>query len=182
MEKKLVQMIVDAQHNSDSMYLLIQKFHPLIQKYSRLLHYEDAEYDITAAFIEKIKGWNLLQMRNTDDYTLLKYINKIVKSLACNLHRKHSLSINNQTVSLNQLTEDCPFSSMDVTNDEYHFALYDLFNHLLTPRQNQIIQLIYLKNYSIKQVAAILNITEESIYITHKRALSKLRDYYEASI
>ena len=182
MEQKLMQIIVAAQHDSSSMYLLIQMFHPLIQKYTRLLHYEDAEYDITAAFIEKIKKWNLLLMRNTDDYTLLKYINRIVKSIACNLHRKHSVSINNQTVSLNQISENRPFSSIDSTNDEYLFDLYDLFNHLLTQRQNQIIQLIYLKNYSTKQIAAILKITEESVYITHKRALSKLRDYYEASL
>ena len=182
MEQKLMQMIVAAQHDSNSMYSLIQKFHPLIQKYTRLLHYEDAEYDITAAFIEKIKKWNLLQMRNTDDYTLLKYINKIAKSIACNLHRKHFALINTKTVSLNQMSEDCPFSTIDTTYDEYLFELYDLFNHLLTPRQNQIIQLMYLKNYSIKQVAAIFNITEESIYITHKRALSKLRNYYEASL
>lgn len=182
MEQKLMQMIVAAQHDSNSMYSLIQKFHPLIQKYTRLLHYEDTEYDITTTFIEKIKKWNLLQMRDTDDYTLLKYINKIVKTIACNLHRKHSVSINNQTLSLNQTSEDRLFSSIDSPNDEYLFELYDLFNHLLTPRQNQIIQLMYLKNYSTKQVAAILKITEESVYITHKRALSKLRDYYEASL
>lgn len=182
MEKNLVQMIADAQDDSDSMYLLIQKFHPLIQKYTRLLRYEDTEYDITAAFIEKINKWNLVLMRNTDDYTLLKYINKIVKSIAYNLHRKNSASINNQTLSLNQISEDRPFSSIDAINDEYRFKLYDLFDHLLTPRQNQIIQLIYLKNYSTKQIAAILKITEESVYITHKRALSKLRDYYEASL
>ncbi|MCT4687724.1 MAG: sigma-70 family RNA polymerase sigma factor, partial [Vallitalea sp.] len=68
-------LIMDAKTDKDSMYVLIKQFEPLIDKYSRLLNYEEARTDLIIAFIELIHKIPCLETPKN-----ISYINKSIKN------------------------------------------------------------------------------------------------------
>ncbi|WP_425446390.1 helix-turn-helix domain-containing protein [Dethiothermospora halolimnae] len=60
--------------DQDALLFLINKFKPLIKKYSRQLTYEETETDLVICFIEKIKKFNLNKIKNKNDAMIISYI------------------------------------------------------------------------------------------------------------
>ncbi|MDY0234445.1 MAG: sigma factor-like helix-turn-helix DNA-binding protein [Gudongella sp.] len=54
---------------------------------------------------------------------------------------------------------------------------FDFYGKLLTPKQYQIIELYYLNDYSLSEVAEYLEITRQAVFDTLKRAEEKLFNY-----
>lgn len=54
---------------------------------------------------------------------------------------------------------------------------FDFYGKLLTPKQYQIIELYYLNDYSLSEVAEYLDITRQGVFDTLKRAEEKLFNY-----
>ncbi len=54
---------------------------------------------------------------------------------------------------------------------------FDFYGKLLTPKQYQIIDLYYLNDYSLSEVADYLSITRQGVFDTLKRAEEKLDNY-----
>lgn len=59
----------------------------------------------------------------------------------------------------------------DFINDERIFKAFDV----LTTKQIQILNLIYVKNLSNKRIAGLLKLSEQSVSYNHKAALKKIR-------
>ncbi len=176
MEKKLYEQLLAAQKDPDSMVALLHQFHPLVQKYARMLAYEDARSDLLVKLIEKIKKWDLDEMRSNNDYTLLKYFERMVQTAAYNLLSQRSRLPRYTTIPFSAFEPE--YLPLEAVEDDYTFILQDLFDQLLTARQSEIMQLLFLNQYSVKQVAELLGIREETVYVTKKRALQRLRTHY----
>ncbi len=56
---------------------------------------------------------------------------------------------------------------------------FDFYGKLLSPKQYQIIELYYLNDYSLTEVAEYLDITRQGVFDTLKRAEDKLFNYEE---
>ena len=54
---------------------------------------------------------------------------------------------------------------------------FDFYGKLLTPKQYQIIELYYLNDYSLTEIAECLDITRQGVFDTLKRAEDKLFNY-----
>ena len=54
---------------------------------------------------------------------------------------------------------------------------FDFYGKLLTPKQYQIIELYYLDDYSLSEVAEYLDITRQGVFDTLKRSEEKLFNY-----
>jgi predicted DNA-binding protein YlxM (UPF0122 family) len=54
---------------------------------------------------------------------------------------------------------------------------FDFYGKLLSPKQYQIIELYYLEDYSLSEVAEYLDITRQGVFDTLKRAEEKLFNY-----
>lgn len=186
MDKTILEMLQEAQNDPNAMYRLVTKFEPLVTKFAKRLNYEDAHSEITLLFIEKIQKIDCNRFKATDDYTLLKYIKKVVENISCDLSRGYisrlrmEIPVSNKSFEHGTLIKkqqsDCLY------NDEYSLIIQDLLERLLTPYQVAVIKAIVLSGYPVNQVAKQYGVTPEAITITKNRALKKLRIYYERNM
>lgn len=184
METNIYELILRAQHEQKAMQNLLIKFDPLIKKFARKLDYEDAYYDLTVLFIEKITHLDCNRLKSNDDFTLLKYIKKIISSISCNLFQQEVRRSKLNTIVLPD-EEDIWFtgnlSREDKhlwSEDDYPAILEDLLADILTDYQAKIIDYIVIKGYSVNHIAKIYGVTPEAITITKNRALKKLKKYF----
>jgi len=76
-------------------------------------------------------------------------------------------------------SEDAYYESMETLGEWIEDkGLYDIYNSL-TDRQKSVLELIYLKDYSNKEVAEFYNVSPQNISSIHSRAIRKIRSYYE---
>ena len=90
--------------NQDAMLLLIEKFSPLLQKYARKLNNEDAESELTLAFIELITAFNLEKMQCSSDGAVVNYISHSIHHSYIKL-LKRAIAYKVETVSVDELTD-----------------------------------------------------------------------------
>ena len=77
----LVDKIREAQQgNQDAMLYLIQKYMPLLNRYSKKLHQEDAYSELTLAFIELIHHIRIDRLISGSDGAITNYIAASVKN------------------------------------------------------------------------------------------------------
>ena len=101
----LMEQIVRAQQGcSEEMEALIEKFEPILKKYSRKLFWEDAHNDMTLAFIELVYALPLDKLRNTEDGALVNYIAASVRN-TYNAFLKQYFSRPQAVASLDDATE-----------------------------------------------------------------------------
>lgn len=186
MEDNIYNKILCAQKNRKAMEELLTQFDPLITKYAKKLDYEDAYSDIITLFIEKIQKLKCQELRTTDDYTLLKYIKKIIQSISCNLFNKNvrKSEIHNIELSGNSpvyINEESELEKYFWSEDEYPLIFWDFLNSLLTKHQAQIVMYIVAKGYSVNQVAKIYGVSPEAITLSKNRAYKKLRNYFTSN-
>lgn len=73
--------ILRAQSGSqEDMLFIIQKFEPQLKHYSRRLHSEDAQSELTLRFIETIHAMNLDSLRSQGDGTIVAYLAQSVRN------------------------------------------------------------------------------------------------------
>lgn len=58
--------------------------------------------------------------------------------------------------------------------------LFDFYGKLLSERQYNVVELFYLKDYSLSEIGEILGITRQAVYDNLKRAEQNLYSYEEA--
>ena len=75
MQAVFSERILRAQSGSqEDMLFIIQKFEPQLKHYSRRLHSEDAQSELTLRFIETIHAMNLDSLRSQGDGTIVAYL------------------------------------------------------------------------------------------------------------
>lgn len=140
--------ILRAQSGSqEDMLFIIQKFEPQLKHYSRRLHSEDAQSELTLRFIETIHAMNLDSLRSQGDGTIVAYL---------------AQSVRNAYISL------LPFKKTvepPVSWEE------------LTKKERKVLTLIYLHGYTSVDIARIVHTTKQNINQVKMRALKKLRRY-----
>ncbi len=97
MEEKISKLIEKSKKNDKKSLLeLVERFNPLINKYSRMLNYEDAKNDLTEHFIVTIKQMPLMTEAKELNYIKTSVKNNYIK-LSKNLASyKHSIFLNDQ--------------------------------------------------------------------------------------
>jgi RNA polymerase sigma factor (sigma-70 family) len=170
----LIDMITSAQDNSDDMMELINQFMPLIKKYGRMLHTEDAKSDLILEFIELIKKVRRERFRCLDDGTVVTYIEHSMRNSYYKLLKKY-FATSRQIVSLEDITEK---ERMDVLSEEVEvFAhIFDAFpKHLLTDKERQIIVLIFENGCTSAQIARIWGCSRQAVNQAKRSALNKMK-------
>ncbi len=172
--------IYEAQKGDNScMLVLIEKFRPLIHKYSRKLSYEDAENDLICFFVEIIKKFPLYKFKEENEGGLVSYIiislkNKYVfllKEL-----RKSNLIINFSNLSEEQLYAiECSTAICDSFSDLFFIMLKDI----LSENEHNIIKLVYQYGYTSAEIAKKDNISRQAVNQIKIKAINKIKKSLE---
>ena len=124
----LVEQIVRAQQgSSEDMEALVEKFGPLLKKYSRKLFWEDALSDMTLAFIELIYALPVGRLRSTEDGALVKYI-------ATSVHNTYIALLNDyfaqpqSVASLDEATESLKLETIGYMDKREESTFLDLLD------------------------------------------------------
>ena len=174
----LMEQIVRAQQGcSEEMEALIEKFEPILKKYSRKLFWEDALNDMTLAFIELVYALPLDKLRSTEDGALVNYIAAAVRN-TYNAFLKQYFSRPQAVASLDDATEAQKLETIayeDKREEQQFLDLLDLCPNL-TEKERQVLLLVYYWGYRSVEIAERFSTSKQNINQIKQRALKKLRE------
>lgn len=173
----LLEQIVRAQQgSSEDMEALVEKFGPLLKKYSRKLFWEDALSDLTVAFLELIQTFPVDRLRSTEDGALIKYIATSVRHTYNALLNEY-FSRPQVVASLDDATEAQKLEVLSYEDKPEASAFLDLLDlcPALTPRERSVLTLVFFWGYTSAEVAKHFSTSKQNINQTKLRALKKLR-------
>lgn len=171
----LYQMVMDARSGSrTAAEYLLDRFSPLLNRYATKLHREDAFEDIRCDFWDIIMRAPLEKLRTSDDYILLSYFEKAVRSRFIK-HLEKLLNEKN-TLSYADLMEQEKYRIEYETAvcDDYSYGLFQSIKGLLNDKEYEVICLLYYNNIPTQELAQKLGVSRQNINQIKNRALKKL--------
>lgn len=177
--KELKGLICAAKTGDQSAMLeIIDMFQPAIQKYTRLMKYsEDAHSDIVLALIELIRVIDLDKLTCQSDYALINYISKTLYHKYIYISRlSRALSQVETQYDSDWEIELCNSSDSQFTSD---VVIQDLLKRELTQKESYCIWEIVLLGRHATEVAAELGVTKQAVNQCKRRALKKLKKYFQ---
>ncbi|RKJ82610.1 sigma-70 family RNA polymerase sigma factor [Butyricicoccus sp. 1XD8-22] len=171
----LYQTVMDARSGSqEAAEYLVGQFSPLLHSYAKKLHREDAFEDIRCDFWEIIMQAPLDKLRTSDDYTLLSYFAKAIRSrfikrLDKQLNEKGTLSYSDL---LDQ--EKYKIECATAVWDDYSHGLFQSIKGILNEKEYEVIYALYYHNISVPDLAEKLSVSRQNINQIKNRALKKL--------
>lgn len=159
-------VLLSQKGDNDATMQVINKFRPLIKKYSYKLNYDDAEADLTAFLIKIIKKLPVnknLDMRN--DGCIVNYIHKSLTFQYFYLYKKvHQINSMEICLEMDISIED------DFSQIENSIMLEKLLE-VLPEKQKTVIKGIYIENRKQSEIASELKVSRQAIYRIKKQAL-----------
>lgn len=178
-EQTLIEEIEMAQNQRDvALIKILDKFKPLIYKYSGLLQYEDVQNDLEYFLIQIILKLKIEQFKELGDVAILSYLKKSMYHYYIFLSKRKSLE---QKTSFFGDLNECELAKVEymVSPDEPLNALLiaDL-KKLLNKHEFEVIYLHFFEKYTIEEIAKHFSCSRQAINQTKKRALGKLSNHY----
>ena len=167
------------QGNRVSTEKLLEKFKPLIKKYSFLLHYEDAESELQLFLLELFRKIPSELLEEGNNGKLINYI-----SISINNHYKHLLSTiikNKNYLPISALSENQKIMVLSALSHEFNhdIEIIQTLQSALTKNEYDVIILRYFFQYSIQEIAFIKSSSRQSVNQTHNRAIKKIKKLWE---
>ncbi|MFA9380585.1 MAG: sigma-70 family RNA polymerase sigma factor [Acetanaerobacterium sp.] len=179
--QSLFESILKAQSgNEKELMRLVDQFYPLLKKYTKMLCYEDAYYDLRLKLIEVIKTIRLGNFSSKTDDHLLKYFKTVIEHHYLFLSQKQKAFQNlipfSAVINENEQDESTYFLDKLMSSwDEYPQIDYDIFRSYLTQRETEVLYYFYLYHYPVKSIAKHYHISIPAVSQTKARAIKKLR-------
>lgn len=156
--------------NKSSMEYLINKFKPLINKYSyRLIEPEDGKSELILKLIRLVKKVPLDKQCFKEDKYIISYIKISLKRQYIYLYEKQK----NLALKQSYLDENNEYSF-----DKSNIIFYDLIKNL-NNKEKYIFIKKYIYNFNSSEIARSLKISRQNIYITEKRAIKKIINTFQ---
>lgn len=170
----LNEIVIEAGNGDENaMCLLIDRFKPLILKYSKELKYEEAQTDLIISLIETTKKLKFKISTSSDEPLVVHLIHKSLKNKKIDLYRKYIRKKNIEVVSLEK-TEEL-IGGVNIEDDYIFMKLLDQLN----TRQKNIIILKFIYKYSDIEIAKKLKISRQAVNQNKNKALNCLKKFYE---
>lgn len=153
-----------------STLMIIEKFYPLIRKYSKKLDYDGADSDLTICLLETI--CNMPIKNNPDmkrDACIVGYINVSIKNKYIYFSKKYT-----QIKMETELNPNIAGETFYETIEDHVYVSWAFEN--LSKMQKKVLRELFIENKSVSQIANQLNISRQAVNKTKNRALKNLRD------
>lgn len=153
--------------HKSSMEYLINKFEPLINKYSyRLIETEDAKSELTLKLIRLFNKIPLDRKCFKEDKYIVSYIKISLKREYIYLYEEQ------KELSLKQ---NYLYENNEYFFDKSNIIFYDLIKDL-NNKEKYIFIKKYIYNFNSSEIARSLEVSRQNVYITEKRAINKIID------
>lgn len=172
----IADFIVKSQEgNSNAIIQLVKKFNPLLKKYAYRLYYEDAYNDLLVDFIDLLHRIKLNCVYHKCDGSLVSYISKSIRSSY--IKKSIASKMLHCSIPASDLSENELYylETTSASCDEYFKHEIPNADKLLTKSEKSVIQMIFLKGYSVYETAQKLHVSRQAINQMKKRALKKLK-------
>lgn len=158
--------------DNDEILYIIDKFEPLINKYSKKLGYYCSRTDMIISLINIINNLNNNNNLNEEKY-IVGYINISIKHKYIELSKKYSINNNELVVDIDKI---------NINKEGYNYNNLDnkvLLENILSKLNNyqrMVIEQIFFKNISEIELSNKLGITRQSVNKIKKRALKNMKE------
>lgn len=151
------------------------RFKKTIKKLSKKLRYEEAETDLTIAFLVIIKEINLRRFNSKDDGAIVKYIYRCLKNEFADLYKKNKRKLESTYTFENKID-----TIADSRHEDINSRLFvSMLLNSLPPMQRKIIVKRFVQGFSDSEIAFSFKITRQAVNRVKNRALKKLRKIIE---
>lgn len=179
--KNLVEKIRLAQEGDESVMLeLIGMWTPLINKFTRLLNYdEDCRSELILKLISLVKREiNLDKINEVNDGAVIQYIRIAMTHFYIALS-KAKAKVRDREISYDEFFVDLLGKDFVESIDTTDNLLAALLRSVLTEREFLCVKLIVLNGWTAKAVSAKLGVSKQAVNQCKNRALKKLKDEME---
>lgn len=164
-------ILMSKEGDRESVLKIIEKFNPIINKYTRILNYdEDCKEDLIVELIEIINKIPTEKLKS--DKYIVSYI---------------STSLRNKYIHISQKRNK--ISAKEVGEIEFNLIKDENFNiddklilnsmlELLTPMERKVIENKYVNGLRDVEIANLSHISRQAVNQSKKRALNKLKKKY----
>lgn len=66
---------------------------------------------------------------------------------------------------------------MDLIKREFHISLFDIYQELLTTKQQEYFILYYYEDYSLKEIAEMKEVSRNAVFDQLKKVINNLEEY-----
>ncbi len=150
--------------DSESLMYILEKFNPLIIKYTQKSNYDDAKSELTEKMLLLIH--HIPEMDNNGK--IVSYIHTSI------IHEYQKLSQQRKKQHSMNYLDECMFEDTSTQQDYSDIYFFNLLKPLST-RQQQIIKYKYYNGYTTNEIAKKLQISRQSVYRNEKFALKLLK-------
>ena len=169
---KIYDLLSNYDENKEEVTLsVLEKFEPLLNKYSRKTYYSDMKNDLVLFFLELIPKIPIHKDNFKQDKYIISYINKSIRNQYILLNKKYHNNLNNE------LSLEYKNYMLPVFNQSYENIELQSIIEKLTVKEKQVIIYRYKCNLSFADIAKITHKSRQCVYKTHKRAINKLRNF-----
>ena len=155
--------------NKEDILYILNKFDPLINKYSRLLEYDDAKQDLILALINVIYKIPIHKEIFKEDKYIISYIEKSI------IYKYWAISKRQQAEKYSYAYE-FDFNLIADKREENTIELHDLLKDL-TERERNVITSKYIQKMTDVEIGQLNNISRQAVNQAKNRAIDKLRAY-----
>ncbi len=175
-------LLCSCQNDSDATMILVNKFQPLIKKYTYKLNYEDAYNDLLLKFLELLKSCEPDKFNSLNDTTLLLYIKTSMYHSFIALSKIHKKFSCIETIPISAESDDdyiWKWDKLCSTTDQYLHIEFDLLYKTLTRYEAEILIYHYFLRYPLNEIAQLYGVSLPAISQAKKKALKKLRVQFQ---
>jgi len=156
--------------NDEATMEIINKFRPLIDKYSRKLEYDTASTDLIISLIILIRNIPIGREKLTNDISTAAYIASSIKNQYIRLSKSNRFYKNEIPMT------DIVLLSKSEEKIETSFILGEMMDKL-SDKQRFIITSIFFYGYTESELAKKMKVSRQAINKTKKKALKTLKKY-----
>lgn len=173
-DRELLARVLAGDHGAFQT-LFIERHGKMLSYLARELLGESGESDAIQTLFVRLFDDNARRLRSWDGSALFKtWLRRVATNLFADLKQRAGRETSGH--------EHLPEPSIDATPgttieaSERREEVLELLEQLRNPRQRLIIELHYLEEKPLLEVARLINVSLSNVYVDHHRALAKLRE------
>lgn len=166
--------------DESSIIELLSRLSPMLAAGAHYLGYEDAYNDLVIYLLAEIKDLKLYTLRNTTDAGIITYFQQVVHHKISRLAIKHRKY--NSISYFSELSDGalCSIELKTANNNTYNNLILTDIALYLSPKEMNVVFLLYFKDLSIAQIAKTLGVSRQAVNKIKLSALKKLKTRWQS--